>query len=147
MLTIDDCERAALELAFGTRDEPSLRLALWASILSPQKRLDLNAAQVRVLRLWAERDLPFDDAEELKRHIKRKAQAKGMLYTSHCQAIIRVARLAESGALAGLERMPTSGREWIAWRKRVAHLPGLSWKTASFAALILWPFECPFVPV
>jgi endonuclease III len=143
VVTLEDCEHAAYELIEGER-EPSLMLALWASALSPQKSLEWNAAQLRPLRKHAERGLPFDTAEQLKEHIKRGAP-NTMLYTQHCRAILRLDAM--RAELRGLERMPETGREWIAWRKRVAKLPGLSWKTASFAALLMWPFECPFVPV
>lgn len=142
MVTLEDCERAAYELIDSER-EPLLILALWAAVLSPQKRLDLNAAQVKPLRRYAERGLPFDSAEEVKAYIKR--HAPGMVYLSHCRAILRLDGM--RGEVRQLERMPETGREWVAWRKRVAHLPGCSWKTASFAALLMWPFECPFVPV
>jgi hypothetical protein len=144
MLTIADAARAAAELTTGEA-VPSLKLALWASILSPQKPISHNGEQARVLWAYVEHGLPTRDPRELRAHIS--AHAKGMVYENHARAILLIEQMSRAGELAGLEVMPRTIREWQAWRKRVAMLPGLSWKTASFAALLLWPFESPFVPV
>lgn len=143
-VTVDDVFRAAYELTTGN-GRPNLLYALWGAILSPQKPIEMNCAQAAVLRPFVKSGLPTENPEELARYITERAG--GWVYGNHAQAIIRVDGLYRAGLLAHLECEPQTAREWIRWRQEIAHLWGLGWKTASFAALILWPFSTPFVPV
>ena len=143
MVTIQDCTVAASELTTGKA--PSLKLALWAAILSCQKPLDQNGAQLDALRPFVRRALPSYEPKVLAAYIRKRAP--GMVTVSNAKSIILVDERHRNGELAHLEAMPSSLREWVRWRDEVARMHGLSWKTASFAALLMWPFECPFVPV
>jgi hypothetical protein len=140
MVTIDDTLRAAWELV---SDKPDIRLALIAAILSAQKNVEDNGAQVDCLREYVRSGFPTRSPNELYSHIAQH----GMVSEHQCHAILGVMGSYERGELEHLRAMPSNGREWIAWRREVAHMYCLSWKTASFAALLMWPLECPFVPV
>lgn len=139
MVTIHDCEQAASELMLG--NAPSVKLALWTAILSCQKPLEQNGKQVDTLRPFVKRGLPTWEPKALASYIRKRAP--GMVTVNNAKSIIKV----DMADLRHLEVKPTSLRQWIAWRDEVAKMHGLSWKTASFAALLMWPFECPFVPV
>ncbi len=145
MVTLDAVEQAARELAHGNgQTVPSLRLALWAAVLSSRNDIENNGLQVDNLRPYAHGGLPHDVGE-----VRHLLSQNGARVCTRVQAagVIRVDQLAESGELEALRALPQTDAEWHAWRATVARFYAMSWKTASFAALLLWPFHCPFVPV
>lgn len=134
---------AARELIEGTDGRASLVLALWGAVLSPNKVLSWNGDQVEALRPYARLGLPRD-----KRAVWAIIRSGHTFCTlAEGERVLHIWECAQAGMLRGLERMPRSAQEWEDWRYRVAQLPGMSWKTASFAALLMWPFACPLVPV
>jgi hypothetical protein len=145
MLTIGAVERAAQELAHGNgQTVPSLRLALWAAVLSSRNSIENNGVQVDNLRPYAFGGLPHDVPT-----VRALLAQNGARLTTRkqAQAVIQVDERAERGELAALRVLPQTEAEWLTWRDTVARFYCMSWKTASFAALLLWPFHCPFVPV
>lgn len=126
---------------------PCLLYALWGAVLSSQKPLDMNCKQAHALRPCVRNGLPTHDPDELAQWIVEHSDPNGWVYRTHADAIIRIDWLYRAGYLAHLEQEPQTGKDWIRWRKAIAQLFGLSWKTASFAAFIMWPFSTPFIPI
>lgn len=137
--------QAAHMVGFGNAQSvPSLRKAIWASILSANNALDRNALQVAMLAPYVRNaDLPYD-AQKLRKIV---AKCGWQPPTQHCQEIIDADALLEShpDIEKRFSTMPTTLREWVQWRKDLVHtFKGISWKTASFTALLMWPFDSPF---
>lgn len=147
MIRIESAENAAQGMiAAGNHATPSVKLAIAAAILSANNRLDRNGWQVCALRAYMQTHdgrLP-SNVETIKR-ITRDAgyEASG----PHCDALIELEQRAQAGELVELAHKPTTALEWLLWRQAATTFRGLGWKTASFAALLLWPFSCPLVPV
>lgn len=142
MLTLAAVQRAADEL-YRPGYVPSVKFALWAACLSPQKRLTWNTKQAEALRPYVDRPLPQDPARVLD--ILRA----GHPFATSAQAryVLAIEQAEREGVLDDLEQQPTTYAGWLLWRHAATKLPGISWKTASFAALLLWPNECPLIPV
>lgn len=125
---------------------PNVKLALAAGILSANNRLDRNGWQVHSLREYMQLHngrFPAD-IETLK------AITSLAGYTAsrqHCVYLLELQAAEDDGQLAPLSHKPQTANEWLLWRQAARTLRGLGWKTASFAALLMWPFDCPLVPV
>jgi thermostable 8-oxoguanine DNA glycosylase len=137
--------QAAHMVACGNQKTPSIKKAVWGCILSANNELGRNALQAAVLTKYVQA-LPLPhDALELQEII---AQESGWRPPeNHCQYIIDadVFCSTPSQTLQTLETMPQTAREWITWRKLlVKTFKGISWKTASFVALLMWPQTSPF---
>jgi hypothetical protein len=141
-VTYHDVTQAASALV-SARHEPDVRVALVAGILSSQKAVNIEERQISVLRpLILANELTRDEAE-----LYRLISAHGMVSHKQCEAILDVMSAYDEGRLAHLQAMPQDMRGWDEWRKEVAKMKCLSWKTASFVAGLMWPFYCPFVPI
>jgi thermostable 8-oxoguanine DNA glycosylase len=144
-----DLQQARLQAAhmmrFGNAQPvPSLKKAVWASILSANNALDRNALQVATLAPYV-RNLPLPhNPEELQALIATCGWNPPL---AHCEAIIEADTFCNtpSATLTQLETRPATMREWVVWRKLLVQtFKGISWKTASFVALLMWPFQSPF---
>ncbi len=137
--------QAAHMMRFGSAQPvPSLKKAVWASILSANNALDRNALQVAMLAPYVRNLRLPHDAGEVQTIIARCGWNPPL---AHCEAIIEADQFCStpSETLIRLETMPTTLREWVVWRKLlVTTFKGISWKTASFVALLMWPFNSPF---
>lgn len=143
MLTLASAEHAARDL-YQPGMAASLKYALWAASLSPQKRLSFNIRQARALLPYLNRPLPQD--LEAVYQILRAAHP----FVSHNNAryILKIEAAERDGRLEDLARMPTTYHDWLHWRLAIVGLrAGLSYKAASFVALLMWPEQCPLIPV
>jgi thermostable 8-oxoguanine DNA glycosylase len=143
-----DLNQARLEaehmVIFGNQTVPSLKKAVWASILSANNALDRNALQVAKLVPYVRRKALPHNAEDVQAIITKSGWRPPL---AHCEAIIEADTFCStpSERLTFLQTQPTNGRDWIAWRcLLVATFKGISWKTASFVALLMWPDASPF---
>lgn len=146
MLTLATVETAARELAsVRAREVPRVKVALWAAILSANKPLSWNAAQVQALRGYVDCWGTLPDDPLLVWDILRS----GHRFASRAEArrVLAVELADRRGLLAGWERKPETLAQWWQRRRVFAAFEGLSWKTATFALWLLWPLECPLVPV
>lgn len=144
MLTLADTLRAAHELGTG-HEQPSVKMALWAGILSANASVTQNEKQLDILRPFVRVGLP-DDPQELFRAMKGTQNFFG----AKCRGLYWVEKLERDGKLAGLEHIGCTAQEQEAWRKQVyglMHGHGMGWKAISFAAGILSPLTCELVPV
>lgn len=145
MATFNEIRQAAHDLTQGA-DSPSIRLALCAGILSANNRLDRNGWQVQAMRVYMRQTggkLPTS-TEHIK-HLTRRAGYECSI--GQARSIVALETSFQRGELSELARMPSNGHEWLLWRQAIARMPGLGYKTASFAALLLWPHESPLVPI
>lgn len=143
MLSLVNTQAVAREL-YTQGDEASVKYALWSAALSPQKRLGWNILQAQALLPYIHKPLPQD--VESVWQILRSAHP----FVSHAQAraVLKIEAAERAGILDELSKMPTSYHDWLAWRLAVVGLhAGLSYKAASFAALLLWPDQSPLIPV
>lgn len=144
MIDLGDVYCAAADLASGP-EKPSVKLALWAGLLSAQSGLENNARQVELLRKWARKGLPRDPEK-----VYRRLAGTGNFTHVKCVGLYRIEALERAGKLAGLEDIGADYDAQDAWRKRVytlMHGHGMAWKTITFAALILDPLHCELVPI
>jgi thermostable 8-oxoguanine DNA glycosylase len=136
--------QAAHMIACGNQKTPSLKKAVWGCILSANNELGRNALQAQALVPYV-RNVPLPhDAAKLQEIIALCGWRPPL---NHCEYIIAADDFCNtpSQTLTQLETMPTTAREWITWRALlVKTFKGISWKTASFVALLMWPFACPF---
>jgi hypothetical protein len=142
MLSLANTQATADEL-YQPGAIPSIKLAFWGAALSPQKKLSWNIAQVRALLPYVSHPLPQD--VNAVWHILRAGHA--FISRQQAKSILGIERAEREGLLADLAKMPTTYAGWLQWRLAAVKLPGISYKTASFAALLLWPNECPLIPV
>lgn len=144
MIDLDDVYCAATDLASGP-ENPSVKLALWAGLLSAQSGLENNARQLDLLRKWARKGLPRNPEK-----VYRRLEGTSNFTHVKCVGLYHIEALERAGKLAGLEDI---GEDWDAqdaWRKQVyklMHGHGMAWKTITFAALILDPLRCDLCPV
>ena len=143
MITIDETLAAAWELVPPDGQAQDIRIALIGAILSAQKEVGDNGRQLGALRGWIAEGFPTRSPNEVFARLVPIA----MVSEAQCWAILAVMGSDARGDLEHLKIQPSNGREWLAWRREVAQMYCLSWKTASLAGLIMWPLECPFVPV
>jgi hypothetical protein len=144
MIDLGDVYCAASDLASGP-ERPSVKLALWAGLLSAQSGLENNARQLDLLRKWARKGLPRNPAV-----VNRRLEGTGNFTHVKCVGLYYVEALERHGLLAGLEDIGADYNAQDAWRKRVyklVHGHGMAWKTITFAALILDPLHCELCPV
>lgn len=144
MFSIDDVKQAVSELMQGN-NEPSVKLAFWYSALSTMQQLKRNCAVASLLRAY--RDKPLPPREELYNQLRLSG---AIVFTRHMDSLYYVEYLEKAGLLDGLEHIGTIYPAQVEWRDKVHALVkghGLSWKTISFAALLLQPETCQLVPV
>lgn len=143
-ITLADVLRGATELQLGELTEHSVKLALWAAILSANASLLVNTRQMDVLREYVD-GLPVD-----RDTLYRQMEGTGRFTRVKCGGLYYVESLECAGKLAGLENIGATYAEQCAWRDHVYNLMhghGMAWKTVSLAALILQPMACELVPV
>jgi hypothetical protein len=143
--TYADTRRAACELASGLQ-APSVKVALFAAILSAQESLERNAREMAVLRErgWL-RALPHEHEQ-----VYQAMHGIGFFTRSKCAGLYWAEMLDKAGLLTGLDDIGATWEQQNDWRNKVYHLMhghGMAWKTISFAALILAPLTCELVPV
>jgi uncharacterized protein (UPF0335 family) len=144
MIDLGDVYSAAADLASG-QAAPSVKLALWAGILSAQNGLRTNAEQVERLRKWARTGLPRDPNK-----VYARLAGTGNFTHVKCLGLYHVEALERHGLLAGLEHIGADWDAQDAWRKQVytlMHGHGMGWKTITFTALILDPLHCDLCPI
>lgn len=137
-ITLEETIEAAQELAEGD-NPPNVKFALWIAALSTQQTLEKNARLAELLRVFIFQPLP--EHETLFRYLK---QSKAVLYKNHLKSLYYTEYLEKCGMLEGLEDIGTTYEDQVAWRDRVfklCHGHGLSWKTISFAALLIDPMH------
>jgi hypothetical protein len=143
MLTLTSTQEVAQELYQPGR-VASLKYALWAASLSPQKRLGWNIAQARTLLPYLDKPLP-QDVEKVWAILRA---GHPFVSRNNARAILKIEQAERDGRRAELARMPTSYHDWLAWRLAIVGMhAGLSYKAASFVALLMWPDQCPLIPV
>lgn len=148
--TVADATACANELrqAGGEHNHaaPNVKLALAYAIASGNNRLDRNGKQAQQLREYAmahRGKLPVSSAV-----VTDVTGVTGFPVTpNQARGIAALQERERLGELVELNHMPTNGHEWLLWRQTVRQFYCLGWKTASFAALLAWPFDCPLVPV
>lgn len=125
---------------------PNVKFALAAAILSANNRLDRNGWQMHALRQYAmSHNGQFPLSSETVKRITRDAGYEAS--AQHAAFIPALERMAQAGELVELAHKPTTALEWLLWRQAAETVKGIGHKTASFAALLMWPFDCPLVPV
>ncbi len=142
-ISIADIYQAASEL-IGSQ-QPSLKLALWASACSTQQALSKNGEMARLLACYVHRPLP--DRDTLAVMFR---QVKCFFSGRMLDTIYFVEWLEKSGQLGGLDKLPEGYEAQVTWRDKLITLVaghGLSFKTISFAALLIAPLTCELVPV
>ena len=144
-ITIDTTFDAATQLASGPRP-PSVKLALWNAALSTMQTVEKNNAYGVLLRMYRDEPLP------LQRNVlyEQLREVRGCLFGSHIDALYYIQYLDETGQLAGYERIGKTLIEQVEWRNsiyKLMHGHGMTWKTISFAALILDPLHCELIPI
>lgn len=123
---------------------PSLKYALAASILSANNRLDRNGWQVNAIRNYDRMYGHWPTSVEEYKTITRNAgfECSG----NHAAYLLDLDRSYAAGALAELEHQPDNGHAWLLWRHAAVGLVrGIGNKTASMAAMLLWPYHSPLV--
>jgi hypothetical protein len=143
VLSVQSAIRAANDL-YTPGYEANLKYALWAASLSPQKRLSYNILQAEALLPYIDRPLPQNN--EAVFNLIRSAHP----FVSHSNAkyILAIEAAERDGRLDELSHMPTTYHDWLAWRLAVvSQFKGISFKAASFVALLMWPLDCPLIPV
>lgn len=144
MVTMSDTFRAANELRTGN-ERPSVKMALWAAILSANSSVVNNERQLAIIRPFARTGLPSDQQE-----LYRLMRGTQGFFGAKCRGLYYVEKLERMGKLAGLEHIGDTYEQQCEWRRRVydlMHGHGMAWKTISFAAAILSPLTCELVPV
>jgi acid stress-induced BolA-like protein IbaG/YrbA len=144
LVTLDGTYAVAQELAAYGDKPASLKLALWGATLSAQKTLHRNIAQVQPLLPYVHKPLNMT-AKQVQALIASSGER--FVSENNGRYILDIERMEQDGELDALAVMPTTPAAWLVWRERVAAIRGMSYKTASFAALLMWPLECPLVPV
>lgn len=138
MLNIIEAYNAAKELAATGTRKPSMKLAVWAGILSANNDLARNGRQVRLLAKYATRHATEKQLRAALAPEPYYSQAT-IKYLLECQTLY------ETKQLAPYAKQPN---DWQAWRDdMVALCPGVGYKVASFIALLLWPLDCPFAVI
>ena len=152
MASLDGAWQAAREVEqaslpdYPNHERPNIKLALWAATMSAQNQLSWNGLQVHALRPYAARELPTSVDETLA--IIRSGHT--FAYEQTAVHVNWVDWAAREGLLDPFTHKPSDYAGWLDWRKRlyrVASGHGFSWKTLSFAGLLMWPTECQLVPV
>ena len=143
MLNLEHTLNTARRLYGDGSARPSVKYALWCAVLSPQKRLSWNVKQAETLLPYVDRPLP----QSAERVLDILRAGHPFCTRKLAEYVLAIEAAERRGELDELAVMPTTHTGWLVWRQAVKRLPGLGWKTASFAALLLWPCECPLIPV
>lgn len=144
MANVGEVYARAAEIASGPR-VASVKLALWAALLSAQTGLAENARQVETLRRYVDRGLPRNPN-------KLWREMEGAQNFTHVKllGLYHIEALERHDKLAGLESIGATLVEQKEWRDKVHRLVrrhGMAWKTVSFAAFLLSPTTCELVPI
>ena len=123
--------------------QASVKFACWSAVLSPQKRLSWNCLQAQALLPYVDRPLP----QSPERVLAILRAGHPFCTRKLAEYVLAIEAAERRGELDELAVMPTTRAGWLVWRQAVKRLPGMGWKTASFAALLLWPDTCPLIPV
>jgi hypothetical protein len=143
MLSVQSALDAAQEIN-TPHTVASLKYALWAVSLSPQKKLAWNRMQAKALLPYVYKPLPQDVNAVWE--ILRAGHP--FVSRNNARYILKIEQAERDGRLADLVNMPTTYHDWLAWRLAVVGLhAGISYKAASFVALLFWPLDCPLIPV
>lgn len=123
---------------------PSIGMALCAGILSANNNLARNSWQVEMLRRYVARhgELPTQPYQ-----VEHVLYGSATATRKQCDALAYVGKLERKGELEVLRRKPDTLRQWLAWRHVACLLPCVGYKTASMAAMLLWPTDSPLVPI
>ena len=144
-VTYASVRRAACDLQTG-HEQPSVKVALMAAILSAQESLERNAREMEVLREhgWLI-ELPHDHEQ-----VWQALRGLGYVTRTKVEGLYWAEALDKAGLLRGLENIGTGYEQQNVWREQVyklMHGHGMAYKTISFAALILDPLACELVPI
>ena len=144
MVTLQDVLKQAQALAGGPKPT-SVELALWAGALSCQQELEPNGRALDAIRFAVESYLP--DRDTLASLLR---QARCFFTGRTLDTLYYVEMLSHAGKLRGFEHIGNGYAEHLEWRDDLLALVqghGLSFKTVSFAALLIDPLHCELVPV
>jgi hypothetical protein len=165
MESIQAVKQAAADLIWPVADKQSyavkpwnIKRAVYAAGFSPNQKLPANCTVARALVPYTFEPLPEKQAlYEYLMDTNRQAPSgrkANLSCSSYWSSIYRAEELETFGKLADLCWKPTNRAEWVEWRDQMYALwhskdrgYGMSYKTISFAALLLWPLECELVPV
>lgn len=142
-ITLTGCLEVIRELAETGEQEPSVKLALFAAALSPQKKLALNGKQTRVMAAFVHDKLPSRD--KLRAWLTGKG--KGYVTDNQLDSLYAIEAAEQSGTLPDCPQDDWSLEDWQAWAADCERLHGIGQKTARFAGLLLRPLSCPLCPV
>lgn len=154
MATIDGAKQAAQDVVnaslpgYPNHARPDIRLAMWAATLSAQRNLKVNGKLLTGLRPYVHRNEPLPTSPDTVLAIL-KSGAK-FCCRNDAVHVCWVDWAYHQGLLEPLTHKPTDYAGWLQWRRtflKIAGGHGFSWKTASFTALLMWPLDCPLVPV
>lgn len=137
-MELEQAYLAAKDLAnCGTR-KPSIKLAVWAGILSANNDLARNGRQVRLLARYATKHAS-------EKQLRATLASEPYFSAATTRYLLATQGLYEQQRLAPYLKQPS---DWDTWRDTLVTLcPGVGYKVASFIALILWPLDCPFAVV
>lgn len=136
-VTLQETQLAMEELVVvGKR--PNGKLAYWSAALSKRNRLDRNCIQSLVMRQYVDRPLPIN-RDELKAQL-------GPCLKSTINTLYQIEKLWNSGIIHF--NCGTTFEEQDTWRaSMVAAIPGMGYKTVSFALHIYAPFQCQLLTI
>lgn len=164
MISLDDVRVGAKDLIY-TIDQASyevkpenVKRALFNAAFSPNQELQPNGTVALALKPYVTKDLPHKS--ELYAYLleTNKQAEKGYRANLSCQsywqAVYHIESLHKRGLLEQFCIEPQTFLEWRTTRDRLYALfhdgtgnYGMSWKTLSFALLLIWPLTCDLVPV
>lgn len=132
-----------------------IRNALAFSGFSANQPLDANGRIAKFVRPILSEGLPGEREDFIRLLLANKSTLRANLAVrSHWLAAYRAEELYKTGKLADFCEKPGIRAEWIEQRDRLHALYhtkersyGMSWKTLSFAQLLLWPWDAQVVPI
>lgn len=136
----------------------NVKRSIYAAGFSPNQKLAPNGTIARALVPYTFSPLPGKEAlYQYLMDVNKQADVgkkANLSCASYWTSVYRAEELEGAGKLANFTRKPTNRAEWVEWRDQMHALfhtkeraYGMSWKTISFAALLLWPLECDLVPI
>lgn len=124
--------QAAMEELIIPGKVPNGKVAFWNAALSALNELGRNCAQAAVMRTYANRPLPLNREELWK-------ELGSCLFHSHINALYEIEKLWNAGVIHFNAGYTLESQ--LAWRRSmVAAIPGMSYKTVSFA-LHIYDYE------
>lgn len=143
-ITLDGCWQTISELAQAGSKPASVKLALWAAILSIQTKLEPNGKQTRVMAPFVHAPLPAN-RKELTAWLC-SGTGSGVM-PNQITGLYAVEQLERDGRLPAMPQPDWTLERWQAWASEVEKIFSLGRKTARFAGLLLAPLTCPLLPV